>query len=221
MSFETSWLRRYKENYVKWYMKCKHFKENYVKWYMKCKHFKENYTILHGLIRTHKWPTSNVSGLIAQLVRASHRYREVTGSNPVEILTFSGFCSQLLKLRSINCDDHGLLDFEPAVQYMQHFIYHFTSILHVLIRTHKWPAPQLVRASHRYREVTDSNPVEILTFSGFCSQLLKLRSNCDDHGLLERELCHPKCARKVSGLSTNGPLDLKSGDPELKSRSDH
>ena len=41
-----------------------------------------------------------VSGFIAQLVRASHRYREVTGSNPVEVLTFSGFCSQLLKLRS-------------------------------------------------------------------------------------------------------------------------
>ena len=37
---------------------------------------------------------------LAQLVRASHRYREVTGSHPVEVLTFSGFCSQLLKLRS-------------------------------------------------------------------------------------------------------------------------
>ena len=42
----------------------------------------------------------NVSGFIAQLVRASHRYREVTGSNPVEVLTISGFCSQFLKLRS-------------------------------------------------------------------------------------------------------------------------
>ena len=40
------------------------------------------------------------SGFIAQLVGASHRYREVTGSNPVEVLTFSGFFSQLLKLRS-------------------------------------------------------------------------------------------------------------------------
>ena len=30
---------------------------------------------------------------IAQLVRASHRYREVTGANPVEVLTFSGFGS--------------------------------------------------------------------------------------------------------------------------------
>ena len=34
---------------------------------------------------------------------------------------------------------------------------------------------QLVRASHRYREVTGSNPVEVLTFSGFYTQLLKLR----------------------------------------------
>ena len=42
----------------------------------------------------------HVSGFIAQLVRASHRYREVTGSNPFEVLTFSGFYTQLLKLRS-------------------------------------------------------------------------------------------------------------------------
>ena len=31
---------------------------------------------------------TNFSGIIAQLVRASHRYREVTGSNPVEVLNF-------------------------------------------------------------------------------------------------------------------------------------
>ena len=35
-------------------------------------------------------------------------------------------------LRSIFC-----------VQYMRHFMYHFTSILHGLIRTHKWPAPNV------------------------------------------------------------------------------
>mgnify|MGYP006973411108 CR=1 FL=1 len=32
--------------------------------------------------------------------RASHRHRRVTGSNPVEVLTFSGVYTQLLKLRS-------------------------------------------------------------------------------------------------------------------------
>ena len=33
-------------------------------------------------------PATNISGFIAQLIRASHLYREVTGSNPVEVLNF-------------------------------------------------------------------------------------------------------------------------------------
>ena len=69
--------------------------------------------------------------------------------------------------------------FHIYAQYMKHLIHHFIPILHGL-RTHKWPAPnviaQLVRASHRYREITGSNPVELLTFLGFYTQLLKLRS---------------------------------------------
>ena len=50
-------------------------------------------------IDQHKWPAPNVSGFIAQLVRMSHRNREVTGSNLVEVLNFSGFSTQLQKLR--------------------------------------------------------------------------------------------------------------------------
>ena len=39
------------------------------------KQFIYHFTFIpHGLIRTHKWPDSNISGFIAQLVRASHRY---------------------------------------------------------------------------------------------------------------------------------------------------
>ena len=75
-----------------------HSEEKYMKCYMK--HFIYHFTsILHGLIRTHKSPAPNISGFIAQLVRASHWYCKVTGSNPVEVLT-SGFYTQLLKLRS-------------------------------------------------------------------------------------------------------------------------
>ena len=59
--------------------------------------------IPHGLIRTHKWLAPNTSGFIAQLVRVSHRFHEVTGSNPVEVLTFSSFCTH-------NCNDHSLLE---------------------------------------------------------------------------------------------------------------
>ena len=84
-------------------------------------------SILHGLIRTHKWPAPNVSGFITQLVRASDRKREVTGSNPVEVLTFSGFYMQLLKLRSLP-RWYSLLDFKSAVNYMKHFIYIFTLV---------------------------------------------------------------------------------------------
>ena len=119
-----------------------------------------------------------------QLVRGSHRYREVTGSNPVEVLSFSGFrvrnCINCVR----NCKDHNLPDFTSAVHYMKHFINHLTFIPHGLIRTNKWPAPnvsgfiaQLVRASHRYREVTGWNPVEVLTFSLLLyTQLHKLHS---------------------------------------------
>ena len=55
--------------------------------------------LFHGNIWTHNWPAPNVSGFTAQLVRALHRYREVAGSNPVEVLIFffffSGFLTQL------------------------------------------------------------------------------------------------------------------------------
>ena len=37
-------------------------------------------------------PATNISGFIAQLVRASHLYREVTGSNPIEVLNFFQAC---------------------------------------------------------------------------------------------------------------------------------
>ena len=69
------------------------------------KHFIYHFTsILHGITRT-----QNVSGFIAQLGIASHRYREVTGSNPVEILAFLGF---YIYWKVHNCDDHSLLDFK-------------------------------------------------------------------------------------------------------------
>ena len=69
--------------------------------------------IPHGLIRTQKWAASSVSGSIAQLVRTSHRYRQVTGSNPVEVLTFQASirnCSSCVH----NCEDRSLLEFTPC-----------------------------------------------------------------------------------------------------------
>ena len=55
---------------------------------------------------TYKWPAPNISGFIAQLVRASHRYREVTGSN--------SWLFQASIRNCLNCDhngdDHSLLN---------------------------------------------------------------------------------------------------------------
>ena len=51
-------------------------------------------TVVSHLKCAHSISPAKVSGFIAQLVRASNRYREVTGSNPVEVLTFSGFYTQ-------------------------------------------------------------------------------------------------------------------------------
>ena len=67
-----------------------------------------------------------------------------------------------------NCEDHSLLDFTSAVQYMKYFIYNFTFIPHGLIWTHKWPASnvsgfiaQLVRVSYRNREVFRFNILQL------------------------------------------------------------
>ena len=45
--------------------------------------------VLRSLINSGFEPAPNVSGFIAQLVRASQRYHEVTGSNPVAVGSWS------------------------------------------------------------------------------------------------------------------------------------
>ena len=91
-------------------------------------YFIYNFTFIsHGFLTTHKLPAPNVSDFIAHLVRASHQYYEVTDSNPVEALNFSGFYIRNCINCVHNCEDHSLLDFTSAVQYMKCFIYNFTT----------------------------------------------------------------------------------------------
>ena len=47
-----------------------------------------NTHLFHRNIWTHNWPAPNVTGFIAQLVEHRTGNREVTGSNPVEVLNF-------------------------------------------------------------------------------------------------------------------------------------
>ena len=53
-------------------------------------------TVLAIAERSLKNSAPNISGFIAQLVRALLRHCEVTSSNPIEALNFSGFSMQLL-----------------------------------------------------------------------------------------------------------------------------
>ena len=73
------------------------------------------------------FPVPNISGFIAHFVTASHRYCKVNGSNPIEVLTLSGFYIRNYINCVHNCKDHSLLDFTSALQYMKYFIYNFTS----------------------------------------------------------------------------------------------
>ena len=69
--------------------------------------------IPHGKIGTHKWPAPNVSDFIAQSVRASHLYREVTGSNPVEVLNFQASLRNCKNC--VNCAIIASLDYNYIV----------------------------------------------------------------------------------------------------------
>ena len=84
-----------------------------------------------------------------------------------------------------------------AVQYMKHFIYHFTSILHGLIRTHKWPAPnvsgfiaQLVieRRTGIARSRVQT-PLKSWLFQASIRNCLNCVHNCDDHSSLDCFFC--------------------------------
>ena len=56
---------------------------------------------------------------------ASHRYRDVAGSNPVEVLKIFQTSRRNRNLRSSLRDNMVSLDFIPAVQDMMYFIYIF------------------------------------------------------------------------------------------------
>jgi len=62
-------------------------------------------------------------GFIAQMVKASHRCREVT--TPLKSWLSQASIRNCLNCVR-NCDYHSSLDFKSAVQYMKHFIDHFT-----------------------------------------------------------------------------------------------
>ena len=70
-------------------------------------------------------------GFIAQLVEHRTGIAEVTGSNPIEALIFSGFFFPVAYIGNINCDDHFSLSSTTAVQ-----IRIISYLLYLLVSAH-------------------------------------------------------------------------------------
>ena len=115
-----------------------------------------------------------MSGFIAQLVEHRTGIAEVTGSNPVEALIFFRLLLSNCLNWKIYCDDHSSLHLQPQYKYELFHIYFIS--LHC---TGKYELKKLTSlpmcgfiaqlGEHRtgIAEITGSNPVEALIFSGF------------------------------------------------------
>ena len=64
---------------------------------------------LINVIDSIQWTSLPICGFIAQLVEHCTSIVEVTGSNPVEALIFSGFFFAIAELGKICCDVHSSL----------------------------------------------------------------------------------------------------------------
>ena len=117
--------------------------------------------------------------------RASHRYRKVMGSSPVEVLNFFS----IAKIAIITARIILHLISYPQFTYD---LFHMHHSLTYLSREHmnpkltcsqcQWLHSSVGRVSHRYREVTGSSPVEVLNF--FQASLRNCKNydhNCEDH----------------------------------------
>ena len=65
----------------------------------------------HGRYELNKLTSLPICGFTAQLVEHRTGIAEVTGSNPVEALIFSGFFFPVSLNWEINCDDHSSLTY--------------------------------------------------------------------------------------------------------------
>ena len=97
-----------------------------------------NTHFFHGIIWTHNWPAPNVSGFIAQMVEHRTGIARSRVQTPLSPEFFSGFFTQLHKLRSLRLS-FLQLHFISAVYIW--FISYIINIhfFHGIIWTHNWP----------------------------------------------------------------------------------
>ena len=130
-------------------------------------------------ISTQNWPAPNVSGFIAQLVERRTGIARSRVQAPLKSWIFFRLLYAIVKIAIITARIILHLISHPQFTYdLFHMHHSFT----YLSREHmnpkltcsqrQWLHSSVGRASHRYREVTGSSPVEVLNFfSGFFTQL--------------------------------------------------
>ena len=107
-------------------------------------------------------------GFVAQLIEHRTGIAEVTGSNPVEALIFSGFFFPIVYIGKFTAMIILLFDMNYFIYTSHHFTPHgrMNSIKLTSLPMCGFIA-QLVEHRTGIVEVTGSNPVEALIFSGF------------------------------------------------------
>ena len=131
------------------------------------------------------WPAP--SWLDSSVGRALHRHRRGHGFESRSSLNiFQAFFSQLLKLRSNYEDLSSIWSFIRSSNICLIYLHSFIHPSRVYYELTIWPAPSWLdssvgRALHRHRRGHGFESRSSLNiFQAFFSQLLKLRSNCED-----------------------------------------
>ena len=110
-----------------------HYHSNIVKWYMKC------FIYWTADLKSSKLWSSQLWTKFKQLRIEAWKSQDFNGVWTLDLVIPGRRSNQLsYEIAFMTAMIIAYLISKSAVQYMKHFIYHFTSILHRLIRTHKW-----------------------------------------------------------------------------------
>ena len=152
--------------------------------------------IFHGNIWTQNWPAPNVSGFIAQLVERRTGIARSRVQAPLKSWIFFRLLYAIAKIAIITARIILHLISYPQFTYDLFHMHHSSSYLSrehmnpkLTCSQRQWLHSSVGRASHRYREVTGSSPVEVLNF--FQASLRNCKNcdhNCEDHSSFDFNL---------------------------------
>ena len=178
--------------------------------------------IFHGNIWTQNWPAPNVSGFIAQLVERRTGIARSRVQAPLKSWIFFRLLYAIAKIAIITARIILHLISYPQFTYDLFHMHHSPSYLSrehmnpkLTCSQRQWLHSSVGRASHRYREVTGSSPVEVLNF--FQASLRNCKNcdhNCEDHSSFDivvlldfskafDSIDHNKLLSKLKSLGTS------------------